>query len=127
MQAGDAMDLELLESLTEYGVLGMWTVSLLWRDVSLTKRLNLQQEKFQDQLDKLDSKADEKEHALRDRYDQVIADQNEQREKLVADVITRLERIEDVSKDSADKVSEGLQAMRERYAEERALARLKNQ
>ena len=121
------MDLELLESLTEYGVLGMWTISLLWRDISLTKRLNVQQEKFQGQLDKLDVRADEKENALRDRYDQVIADQNEQREKLVADVITRLERIEDVSKGSANKVTEGLQTMRERYAEERALARLKNQ
>ena len=127
MQAGDAMDLELLESLTEYGVLGMWTVSLLWRDVSLTKRLNEQQEKFQQQLDRIDEKADEKEGALRDRYDSVIANQNEQREKLVADVIVRLERIEEVSKASSDKVEEGLVAMKERYAEERALARLKNQ
>jgi uncharacterized iron-regulated protein len=127
MQAGDAMDLELLESLTEYGVLGMWTVSLLWRDVSLTKRLNEQQEKFQAQLDRIDEKADEKEDALRDRYDQVIASQNEQREKLVGDVIMRLERIEEVSKASSDKVAEGLGAMKERYAEERALARLKNQ
>tara|TARA_R100000664_G_scaffold443_2_gene1408 strand:+ start:3497 stop:3880 length:384 start_codon:yes stop_codon:yes gene_type:complete len=127
MQAGDAMDLELLESLTEYGVLGMWTVSLLWRDVSLTKRLNEQQEKFQQQLDRIDEKADEKEGALRDRYDSVIANQNEQREKLVADVIVRLERIEEVSKASSDKVEEGLLAMKERYAEERALARLKNQ
>ena len=121
------MDLELLETLTEYGVLGLWTLSLLWRDVSLSKRLNVQQEKFQEQLDKLDSRADEKEHALRDRYDQVISDQNEQRAKLVGEVISRLERIEEVSKGSADKVAEGLQTMRERYAEERALARLKNQ
>jgi DNA anti-recombination protein RmuC len=127
MQAGDTMDLELLETLTEYGVLGLWTVSLLWRDVSLSKRLNEQQEKFQQQLDKIDSRADEKEHALRDRYDQVIANYAEQREKLTTEIISRLERIEDVSKDSADKVNEGLQAMRERYAEERALARLKNQ
>ena len=121
------MDLELLESLTEYGVLGMWTISLLWRDVSLTKRLNEQQEKFQQQLDRIDEKADEKEDALRDRYDSVISNQNEQREKLVADVIVRLERIEEVSQASSAKVEEGLLAMKERYAEERALARLKNQ
>ena len=121
------MDLELLESLTEYGVLGMWTISLLWRDVSLTKRLNEQQEQFQQQLDRIDEKADEKEDALRDRYDSVINSQNEQREKLVADVIVRLERIEEVSKASSDKVEEGLLAMKERYAEERALARLKIQ
>ena len=121
------MDADFAASLTEYGVLGMWTISLLWRDVSLTKRLNAQQDRFQEQLDRIDSKADEKEHALRDRYDQVIAGQNEQRETLVADVIMRLERIEEVSKASADKVEEGLGAMKERYAEERAIRRIKNE
>ena len=121
------MDADFAASLTEYGVLGMWTISLLWRDVSLTKRLNAQQDRFQEQLDRIDSKADEKEHALRDRYDQVIAGQNEQRETLVADVIMRLERIEEGSKASADKVEEGLGAMKERYAEERAIRRIKNE
>jgi DNA anti-recombination protein RmuC len=121
------MDLELLESLTEYGVLGLWTVSLLWRDVSLTRRLNEQQTKFQEQLDRLESKSEEREDALRERYDQVIADFTAQREKMLSEVIARLERIEEVARKSAEGITAGLQQMAERYAEERALQRIRDQ
>ena len=121
------MDLELLESLTEYGVLGLWTVSLLWRDVSLTRRLNEQQAKFQEQLDRLESKSEDREDALRERYDQVISDFQTQREKMLAEVIARLGRLEETAKNSAEGIAAGLQQMAERYAEERALQRLRDQ
>ena len=121
------MDLELLESLTEYGVLGLWTVSLLWRDVSLTRRLNEQQTKFQEQLDRLELKSEEREDALRERYDQVIADFTAQREKMLSEVIVRLERIEETARKSAEGIAAGLQQMAERYAEERALQRVRDQ
>ena len=121
------MDLELLESLTEYGVLGLWTVSLLWRDVSLTRRLNEQQTKFQEQLDRLETKSEDREDALRERYDQVISDFQIQREKMLSEVIARLERIEETAKNSAEGIAAGLQQMAERYAEERALQRIRDQ
>ena len=121
------MDLELLESLPEYGVLGLWTVSLLWRDVSLTRHLNEQQAKFQEQLDRLESKSEDREDALRERYDQVISDFQTQREKMLAEVIARLERLEETAKNSAEGIAAGLQQMAERYAEERALQRLRDQ
>lgn len=121
------MDAELASSLAEYGVLGMWTVSLLWRDMSLSKKMQAQQEAFQLQLAELEKRADEKEHTLRDRYDQVIADFTAQREKLMVDVVARLDRMQEDSTATLTKVEEGLNAMRERYAEERVLRRLKHE
>lgn len=121
------MDTDLASSLIEYGVLGMWTISLLWRDMSLSKRVQTQQDAFQEQLATLAKEADEKEHALRDRYDQVIADQARQREQLMVDIITKLERMQEDSAATLTKVEEGLTAMKERYAEERALRRIRDQ
>lgn len=121
------MDTDLAASLIEYGVLGMWTISLLWRDMSLSKRVQAQQDAFQEQLSDMAKEADEKEHALRDRYDQVIADQARQREQLMVDIITKLERMQEDSASTLTKVEEGLTAMKERYAEERALRRIRDQ
>ncbi len=121
------MDTDLAASLIEYGVLGMWTISLLWRDMSLSKRVQAQQDAFQEQLSDMTKEADEKEHALRDRYDQVIADQARQREQLMVDIISKLERMQEDSASTLTKVQEGLTAMKERYAEERALRRIRDQ
>jgi hypothetical protein len=121
------MDADLAASLIEYGVLGMWTISLLWRDMSLSKRVQAQQDAFQEQLSDMAKEADEKEHALRDRYDQVIADQARQREQLMVDIISKLERMQEDSASTLTKVQEGLTAMKERYAEERALRRIRDQ
>tara|TARA_R110000824_G_scaffold53670_1_gene148393 strand:+ start:904 stop:1272 length:369 start_codon:yes stop_codon:yes gene_type:complete len=119
------MDAELAASLTEYGVLGMWTLSLLWRDVSLSKKMQAQQEAFHVQLAEIEQRADEKEHLLRDRYDEVIREYAEQREKLMIDIVAKLDRMQDDLGATLTKVEEGLAAMRERYAEERAIRRMK--
>jgi len=118
---------DLAASLIEYGVLGMWTISLLWRDISLSKRIQIQQDSFQEQLADLAKAADEKEHALRDRYDQVIQSYTEQREQLMVEVVAKLDRMQANSSTTLTKVEEGLTAMKERYAEERALRRLRDQ
>ena len=121
------MDAELLASLAEYGVLGLWTVSLLWRDVTLSKKMQVQQASFQDQLAELEKRADGREHTLRDRYDEVIRSYAEQREKLMVDIIAKLDRMQEDSSVTLTKVEEGLAAMRERYAEERAIRRMKSE
>ena len=95
--------------------------------MSLSKRVQTQQDAFQEQLATLAKEADEKEHALRDRYDQVIADQARQREQLMVDIITKLERMQEDSAATLTKVEEGLTAMKERYSEERALRRIRDQ
>ena len=117
---------DLASSLIEYGVLGMWTISLLWRDISLSKRIQSQQDSFQEQLAELAKAADEKEHALRDRYDQVIQSYTEQREQLMMEVVAKLDRMQADSSTTLTKVEEGLTAMKERYAEERAIRRLRD-
>lgn len=117
---------DLASSLIEYGVLGMWTISLLWRDISLSKRIQVQQDSFQEQLTDLARAADEKEDALRDRYDQVIQSYTEQREQLMMEVVAKLDRMQADSSTTLTKVEEGLTAMKERYAEERAIRRLRD-
>tara|TARA_R100000908_G_C3748812_1_gene143678 strand:+ start:1002 stop:1274 length:273 start_codon:yes stop_codon:yes gene_type:complete len=87
----------IIEGLAQYGPLGLWTASLLW--------MNWQQRK--------DAEADEKRAAEALRYHQ-----DKIAEKLTDQEIM-LEK-------ALDKLDAGLDAMKEKYAEDRML-RMKNQ
>ena len=77
------MEADVVGALVEYGVLGLWTLSLLYSNRSMAKRFDAE------------------------RQDTIDA-----REKTRAEVISRLDEID-------NKVDEGLRAMREKYQEER--------
>ena len=77
------MEADVVGALVEYGVLGLWTLSLLYSNRSMAKRFDAE------------------------RQDTIDA-----REKTRAEIISRLDEID-------NKVDEGLRAMREKYQEER--------
>ena len=87
----------IIEGLAQYGPLGLWTASLLW--------MNWQQRK--------DAEADEQRAAetLRYHQDKIVEKLNDQ---------------EILLEKALDKLDAGLDAMKEKYAEDRML-RMKNQ
>jgi|TARA_R110002110_G_scaffold193489_2_gene402115 hypothetical protein len=82
----------LIEGLAQYGPLGLWTASLLW--------MNFQQRK--------DQKEEEKLSAERLQYHQ---------EKIVSALMEQEQLLEK----AIDKIDDGLEVMKEKYAEERLL------
>ena len=73
----------VIERLFEYGTLGLWTVTLLWNNRSMATRQREEREEMYSM-----------------------------REKMMSDIIGKLDDVE-------DKVDAGLRAMREKYQEER--------
>ncbi len=82
----------IIEGLAQYGPLGLWTASLLW--------MNWQQRK--------DQKEEEQRAADMLRYHQ-------------ENITTRLENQEKLLEKALIKIDDGLQTMREKYAEERIM------
>ena len=82
----------IIEGLAQYGPLGLWTASLLW--------MNWQQRK--------ENKEDEQRAADALKYHQ-------------ENITTRLENQEKLLEKALIKIEDGLQTMREKYAEERIM------
>lgn len=112
---------EIFLELSQYGPLGLWTLTLLIWHVQQQKKLEAARVEFMERLAALDDKSDQKESALRDRYDRVIADLQDERTSLRVDMIGKLDKALNDIETMTGKVDEGLTAMKERYAEERAL------
>jgi len=82
----------IIEGLTQYGPLGLWTASLLWMNWQLRK----------------DMKEDEVRSAESIRYHQ-------------EQIVERLRDQEHLLEKTLEKIDAGLLAMREKYAEDRLL------
>ena len=92
---------EMLPHIVEYGVLGLWTVSLLWA------RRN-DEARHQAQLDKME-----------ERHVAQMKDAMDVREKLHSEIVDELKEVSRDVDTALNKLDEGLTAMREKYAEDR--------
>jgi hypothetical protein len=97
---------EMLPKMFEYGVLGLWTFSLMWRERTTEKR-------HQSQLDKLE-----------ERHVEQMKDFLEMRERIHSEIVDELKEVSHKLDLSLGKINEGLRDMREKYAEERLRDRL---
>ena len=66
------MESDVLTVFLEYGALGLFAGFLVWQHLSMQKRFDKLVDKFQGQLEGIQEKADANEEKLRDRYDTVI-------------------------------------------------------
>ena len=102
------MEESFVSQIIEYGVLGLWTISLMWRERTTEKR-------HQAQIDRME-----------ERHDEATKDFLAMREKIHADVVDELKEISHKLDMSLTKINDGLTAMREKYAEDRAWMRGRN-
>ena len=88
------MENSLLELLADFGALGLASGAIFWMYIKMSQRMDTMTDNFQDQLREQAQGHIERETALRDRYDKVIATYNDERLQVIQGIGTKLEVIE---------------------------------
>ena len=88
------MENNLLELLADFGALGLASGAIFWMYLKMSQRMDTMTDNFQDQLREQSQGHIERETALRDRYDKVIATYNDERLEVIKCIGTKLEVIE---------------------------------
>ena len=88
------MENNLLELLADFGALGLASGAIFWMYIKMSQRMDTMTDNFQDQLREQAQGHIERETALRDRYDKVIATYNDERLEVIKGIGTKLEVIE---------------------------------
>ena len=99
------MEGTFIEALLEFGAMGLFAGFLVWQHLSMQKRLDKLVEKFQSQLEGIQTKAEVNEEKLRDRYDTVISGLQEDKTTFrvnVAEQVANTMRNIDSVKDKMD-------------------------
>ncbi len=103
------MESEFIAQLLDLGITGLFIGYLLWANKTQTKRLDDYVERLLVTLSTVEKEREAGFDKVRDRYDDVIAKYDAERDKLLIDI--------------SGKLDEGLKEMHKRYEEER-LARI---
>ena len=106
------MEEGLLGGLLEFGAMGMFAAFLVWQYTKMQARFDKLVEKFQGQLEGIQDKNEQNEQKLRDRYDAVIGQLQDDKTTFrvnVAEQISHAMRHIDSLKDKVDKASDTLQ------------------
>tara|TARA_R110000823_G_scaffold206898_2_gene337594 strand:+ start:1941 stop:2273 length:333 start_codon:yes stop_codon:yes gene_type:complete len=88
------MDLQFVEIIAGFGPLGIAAAAIFWIFMKTSKRLDDLTDNFQAQLREQALGHNDRETALRDRYDQVISTYNDERLEVIKGISGRLEVIE---------------------------------
>ena len=88
------MDPQFVEIIAGFGPLGIAAAAIFWIFIKTSKRLDDLTDNFQAQLREQAQGHIDREAALRDRYDQVIATYNDERLEVIKGIGSRLEQIE---------------------------------
>ena len=111
----------LLNTLLDYGALGLFAAFMVWQHLSMTKRQHEEQKassersdvmqtRFEEKLSELAAKYEAREESLRERYDNVVREYQERNEDVRESVLTRLSELHQM-------METGLGEMRAHYQE----------
>jgi|TARA_R110002012_G_scaffold61143_2_gene160526 DNA anti-recombination protein RmuC len=111
----------LLNTLLDYGALGLFAGFMVWQHLTMTKRqhedqkvvagrADAMQTRFEEKLSELAEKYETREEALRERYDSVVKDYQERNEEVRESVLHKLSDLD-------AKMTTGLGEMRAHYQE----------
>jgi len=88
------MENNVLQMLGEFGALGLASGAIFWMYIKMSQRMDKMTDNFQAQLREQALGHNDREAALRDRYDQVIATYNDERLEVIQGIGSRLEVME---------------------------------
>ena len=88
------MENDILQVLADFGALGLASGAIFFLYIKMAQRLDTMTDNFQVQLREQAQGHIERETALRDRYDKVIATYNDERLEVIKGIGSRLESIE---------------------------------
>ena len=109
---------ELIAQLFDFGALGLFAGFLIYLYLGMQKRLDSLVEKFQEQLQDIQTRCDEQEEKLRDRYDAVIVKTEEEKSALRDKVVTSVTDNARKLDTALEKLDQGLNEMRDHYRRE---------
>ena len=82
---------QIFQVLADFGALGLASGAIFWLYIKMSQRMDKLTDNFQAQLREQSMGHTERETALRDRYDQVIATYNDERMEVIQGIGTKLE------------------------------------
>ena len=100
------MEDAILQTLTDYGALGLFAGYLAWQQNKLQQALQSLTLRFQKQIDTLQERHEQREDAMRARYDNVIADLNRHRDSMSSEMTAALTRSADKLEDLENQIRE---------------------
>lgn len=100
------MEDAILQTLMDYGALGLFAGYLAWQQNKLQQALQSLTLRFQKQIDSLQERHEQREDTMRGRYDTVIADLNRHRDSMSKDMVAALTRSADKLEDLENQVRE---------------------
>ncbi len=100
------MEDAILQTLTDYGALGLFAGYLAWQQNKLQQALQSLTLRFQKQIDTLQDRHEQREDAMRARYDNVIADLNRHRDSMSSEMTAALTRSADKLEDLENQIRE---------------------
>jgi len=111
----------LLNTLLDYGALGLFAAFMVWQHLTMTKRQHEDQKvaagraeamqtRFEEKLSELADKYETREEALRDRYDTVVKDYQDRHEEVKESILGKLSELHNM-------MEIGLGEMRSHYQE----------
>ena len=95
-----------MQTLTDYGALGLFAGYLAWQQNKLQQALQSLTLRFQKQIDTLQERHEQREDAMRARYDNVIADLNRHRDSMSSEMTAALTRSADKLEDLENQIRE---------------------
>lgn len=108
---------EMATYMLEFGALGAFCAFLVWSHVKAEKRMDKAVEAFQQQINQINERNDQRESDLRDRYDGVISKQDATKERIFVDVVARLTSQETKLDDCITALNTGLAQMQKEMAD----------
>ena len=85
---------QILQVLADFGALGLASGAIFWLYIKMSQRMDKLTDSFQAQLREQSQGHLDRETALRDRYDQVIATYNDERVQVIQEVSNKLDAVE---------------------------------
>lgn len=89
------MESEFIAQLLDLGITGLFISWLAWSNKRQEKRLDDWVDRMLNTLSELEDKREEGYEQIRDRYDTVIAKYDTERDKLLLEIGTKLDHIQD--------------------------------
>tara|TARA_R110002051_G_scaffold286487_2_gene349097 strand:+ start:1176 stop:1514 length:339 start_codon:yes stop_codon:yes gene_type:complete len=105
---------QILQMLADFGALGLASGAIFWLYLKMSKRMDDLTDNFQAQLREQAQGHNDREAALRDRYDKVIATYNDERLEVIQEIGVKLEVVEKEIRDVEALVKEALVELRSR-------------
>jgi len=110
---------ELIAQLFDFGALGLFAGFLIYLYLGMQKRMDALVSAFQSQLRDIQSRCDDQEEKLRDRYDNVIAKTEDDKAALRDNMIRAIEENARKLDSALEKLDTGLGEMQAHYRESR--------